>query len=265
MPKNPLRKITSRFPQYYVSLFDNNYRLGWYLDTLECGHQVLAFAIGDTSNRRHRCSKCAPLPQKKPVESETAMKKPPSSEPLIYLRAVVAGQLAKVINLRPTKKNWREYERLSELARRLRDKDAGFSPWAPLGFALFSGVIVVVLMVSHWPKSYVYQAPDYFIRVLDKQDNYSFSLQFVERGHPQVPVVMHFCRDFAPQFEAGHTLTRLAYDNHGPCESVAAEDRGYTLMRDDKGCPVLPANCWHTDQCRPETDHVACKGLPKFD
>lgn len=77
----PLRLIAARTPQYHVSAFDNTERLGWYIDTLECGHQItvypLALELGE-GKKRHRCHECAAaasLPQKKPSQSVKANSK----------------------------------------------------------------------------------------------------------------------------------------------------------------------------------------------
>lgn len=77
----PLRVVAARTPQYHVSEFDKTERLGWYLDTLECGHQItvypLSLELGE-GKKRHRCQECASLaslPQKKPSQSVLAKSK----------------------------------------------------------------------------------------------------------------------------------------------------------------------------------------------
>ena len=71
----PLRLIAARTPHYHISEFDNTERLGWYVDTLECGHQIyvypFALEIGEGGKKRHRCQECLnySLPQKKPAQS----------------------------------------------------------------------------------------------------------------------------------------------------------------------------------------------------
>lgn len=82
-PLNPLRLIVSRVPRYEVSWFDCTERLAYFMDTLECGHQVIIYAEPFTDhpafpsgNKRHRCAQCAKaLSQRKPVRSVKPNKK----------------------------------------------------------------------------------------------------------------------------------------------------------------------------------------------
>lgn len=75
VPKNPLRLITARTPHFADLYRDGTLKLAWYVDTLECGHQVTdyPFADAESGKKRHRCPECAKelaLPQKKTVQSE---------------------------------------------------------------------------------------------------------------------------------------------------------------------------------------------------
>lgn len=70
-PGNPLRLISSRFPQFEDFYGDGTQKLAWYVDTLVCGHQVLVFDLEFAGQRRHRCAECA-ASQKKPVQSVRA-------------------------------------------------------------------------------------------------------------------------------------------------------------------------------------------------
>lgn len=67
---NPLRLIFARFPEFVDRYGDGSLKLGWLLDTLECGHQVLVFDLEFIPQKRHRCAACAELAKKKPVQSE---------------------------------------------------------------------------------------------------------------------------------------------------------------------------------------------------
>lgn len=82
-PLNPLRLIIARVPRYEVSWFDCTERLAYFMDTLECGHQVIIYAEPFTDhpafpggNKRHRCAQCAQaLSQRKPARSVKPNKK----------------------------------------------------------------------------------------------------------------------------------------------------------------------------------------------
>jgi len=150
--------------------------------------------------------------------------------------------------------------------KKTRKREGGIGSWSAIAFCVFLVVVTTIWIAGKWPKTFIYEYPEYSFRVLGQPDDYTFRMQMVERGVVHQPTVMHFCRDFQPQFEPGHTLTRLAYDDHGSCVSVAPENRGYSLLRDSATCPVVPPNCHHSSpSCDPQTDHVLCNGEPKFD
>jgi hypothetical protein len=66
--KNPLRMIVARTP-IAESVWNGTHESIWYLDTLECGHQVAIFPFsGPPSEKRHRCVVCG--------ESQLALKFP---------------------------------------------------------------------------------------------------------------------------------------------------------------------------------------------
>lgn len=72
VPKNPLRLVTARISEFGDLYHDGTYKLLWYLDTLECGHQVVVcYPFNpETGSRRHRCAECAAVVQaKKPAQS----------------------------------------------------------------------------------------------------------------------------------------------------------------------------------------------------
>lgn len=81
VPKNPLRTICSRFPHFEPFYSDGTIKLTWFLDTLDCGHQIIVHALDcQAGQKRHRCAECAqlalalPEPEqfpspKKPVQS----------------------------------------------------------------------------------------------------------------------------------------------------------------------------------------------------
>ena len=95
-PKNLLRLVVSRFPQYEV-LYDDpedEKLIGW-LDSLECGHQVFLynFSLGtseflpEQGQKRHRCAECAAILS----AGETTKKKPARSVTLDEFRRAKAA------------------------------------------------------------------------------------------------------------------------------------------------------------------------------
>jgi hypothetical protein len=74
VPKNPLRRISSRIPYFSDTYNDGTMKLMWFTDTLECGHQQVVYPF-DAASKRHRCAECAEaaaFSPKKPVQSTAA-------------------------------------------------------------------------------------------------------------------------------------------------------------------------------------------------
>lgn len=74
VPKNPLHVISARTP-FFLDLYnDGTEKLVAFLDTLDCGHQVVVYPFDPgTGQKRHRCADCAVQAKasspKKPVGS----------------------------------------------------------------------------------------------------------------------------------------------------------------------------------------------------
>jgi hypothetical protein len=110
---------------------------------------------------------------------------------------------------------------------------------------------------AHWPKSYFYTYPTNYLRVIQRLNDSDFMVQRVEAGLAQETTMMRFCADAKlPWFEGGHTLGWIRYDDHGSCQSIGPEDRGFDILRDANGMPVLPPNC-RFDQVN---NHIVCEG-----
>lgn len=184
------------------------------------------------------------------------VKKPAASAaPRIYIRAAIRHYLFKADQLANEKESFAKLEIVRELTRRLR-KEAGFSPWWPLGFAALSGCVLLGMFIAHQPKSYIYAAPDEYVRVLQQINAYDFTLQVVNQGQSLQPTVLHFCHDYQPLFEAGMTLNWLSYEDRGACQSIVAKRNGYHLVRGSDHVPTLAPNC-HPDVVN---DRVVCDG-----
>ncbi len=185
-------------------------------------------------------------------------KKPVASIGL-YLPNRIFHLLAKSDKETNSKERLRLAERALEYVRAMR-KQSGFTDWAAIAFAVCFIVVLAVAVAPHWPKTFIYDGRDYRIRILKQINTQDFVLQVVYKGVPQTPAVMHFCRDYRPRFEIGETLTRLAYDDHGSCQSLGPEDRGYVIERDSSYWPTLPKNCTNLGIGKP----VVCDGTPQF-
>jgi len=195
----------------------------------------------------------------------TSLPSAPKYSQVEILRAKIQYWLARADRETNQKKRFEFLVTVQNLSRRLRFKDQGFFDWASVVCAALICACIVVLVWKYWPKTFIYESPDYSFRVLGQPNGYTFTMQMVERGVAHAPTVLHFCSDYQPQFEPGVTLTRLAYDDRGSCVSVAPENRGYSLLRDSATCPIVPPNCHHSSpSCDPQTDHILCNGVPQF-
>lgn len=56
--RNPLRRIVARFPVYEL-VWNDEHEIVYYLDSLECGHQLVVYPQVCTSGqKRHQCIPC---------------------------------------------------------------------------------------------------------------------------------------------------------------------------------------------------------------
>jgi len=188
-------------------------------------------------------------------------KKPCGSVNLDFLRARVRHLLAKIeADPKPNaKRQWDDYQALRRYVRDMKRSKGRSWEW-PVAFALCCVVIFAVAMSAHRPTAYIYSAPQSYFRIVERIDDYDFVMQRVSDGKAQIPVVLHFCHDYKPLFEAGMTLQWLAYDDRGSCQSIAATDRGYVIVRDFQHMPILAGNC-HNDF---QHNRVVCDGKPQF-
>lgn len=199
-------------------------------------------------------------PAKTPVASSGLKKPPQGAADPNYLKFAIKHYLTKA-EQEPAEKERNRIllEHVRPLNRRFRGI-AGRSIWWPISFGCAFAVFLVALLCTHWPKAYVYQAPDNYWRILHQIDDHSFVMQRVYRGTPQIPVVLHF-KGYKPNFEIGMTLSWFAYDDLGDGNiSITPEDRGYVIVRGPDYWPKLASNCWQNKA----TDRVECNGEPKF-
>jgi hypothetical protein len=71
--RKPLRRIVARTPESFEKA--PGYILTHYIDTLECGHQIVTYS-GEESKKKRGCQDCldARIAAKKPVQSVTGKK-----------------------------------------------------------------------------------------------------------------------------------------------------------------------------------------------
>jgi hypothetical protein len=103
--------------------------------------------------------------------------------------------------------------------------------------------------------------PHISFRVLGSFDDFTWNLQRVVDGVPQIPEVRRF--DAKPVFEQGYTITWLRVDDRDTYWSIKHSDLYYRALRYEtglqKGWPVLPNNCPNA-LGKP----VVCDGPPQF-
>jgi len=189
----------------------------------------------------------APPTTKKPVKSEQLARTVQLQSSDFYLKAALNNQFHKVEALPPTKSNWREYERLRDLVLRSR-RNAGFSPWPPLAFAL--SVLVALAIWAHRQSSrdFTFSAPADKFQILRRFDAYHYQFRWIRAGAE--PVVMNtvFCSNYEPQLSEGETLTWLHYQDLGRCWDILPEGYGYRFERDAQGNPTLSPGCVFNDR-----------------
>jgi hypothetical protein len=69
------------------------------------------------------------------------------------------------------------------------------------------------------------------VKVLRTLSEYEYSLQESDG----TVIMVRFCTDYEPQFDAGMTLTLLNYQDRGNCWSLLDLHPKYTILRDDTG------------------------------
>jgi hypothetical protein len=174
----------------------------------------------------------------------------------IYLRSAILHYLSKADHQADEKESFAKLEIVRELTRRLR-KNAGFSVWVPLWFAIACCVLLVLWVAARTRQTYFYSFPDNYLRIIQNLDpcipdgscGKRFVLQSVSNGVANPETEMHFSE---PQhFEAGMTFSWIRYQNHGGTVVID----GWDVVR-EKGLPVLAPNCsfdW-------AHNHIVCEG-----
>ena len=176
-------------------------------------------------------------------------KKSPNSTASLFLHAAANNQLRQLEHFPPrTKQEWeKEYARLRDLVLRLR-RNAGFSPWPPLAFAL--SVLVALAIWAHRQSSrdFTFSAPADKFQILRRFDAYHYQFRWIRAGAE--PVVMNtvFCSNYEPQLSEGETLTWLHYQDLGRCWDILPEGYGYRFERDAQGNPTLSPGCVFNDR-----------------
>jgi len=197
-------------------------------ETLECGHVTVVYPgeLETLTARKRSCHECA-------------------------------GAFGGLLLGNPAKK------RAQSIAA-ARRKMAGQTPWWALGFAVGCASLLVFAVASRWPKTFYYSYPTDYLRVVQRLNDRDFMVQRVDHGKALDVTMMRFCSDYLPWVEGGHTFSWIRYDDHRSCQSIGPEDRGFDVVRDSKGLPVLAPNC-HFDWSTPN-GHVVCDGgMPKFE
>ncbi len=180
-----------------------------------------------------------------------------------YLRFRILHLLSKADREPNSEKRYAILERVRDLSLSLR-KQGGFLTWSAAAVAIVVVGFLLAAVVKNWPKSYFYTYPSDYLRVIQRLNDRDFIVQRVENGIPQEQTMMRFCSDYLPWFEGGHILQWIRYNDHGSCQSIGPDNRGFDVVRDSKGVPVISPNC-HFDWSTPN-GHVVCEGgTPKFD
>ena len=238
-PMRELRLVKSRKPKAFRPRpeQDPDYILAFVVETLECGHKLefnfLEEAEPLTAKRRV-CPQCSTtsLP-KKPSQSVG------SGESTNHIASRLQNLLERAdAEINPDKRA-AMLNCARELSRKLRTKQVGESVWWAIGFAAVCVAIFVGIAAKNEPKGYTFSAPDHYVRVIERIDDHAFVLQRVDNGIPQVKMVYHFCKDYAPLFDAGMTLSWFSYDDRGSCISIAPSDRGYVIERGSDHRPTI--------------------------
>ena len=199
-------------------------------------------------------SPAAPTNQKKPVKNEQLARSSQLQSSDFYLKAALNNQFHKVEALPPTKSNWREYERLRDLVLRLR-RNAGFSPWPPLAFALSVLVALAIWAHRQTSRDFTFSAPADKFQILRRFDAYHYQFRWIHNGLAIADMPVVFCPNYEPQLSAGQTLTWLHYQDLGRCWDISLDNYGYNPETRDGIHPTLAPNCFVNDrdmtECKP--------------
>lgn len=186
-------------------------------------------------------------------------KKPPqgAADPN-YLKFAIKHYLTKA-EQEPAEKERNRIllEHVRPLNRRFRGI-AGRSIWWPISFGCAFAVFLVALIASKTSKTYLYQYPFDYLRVVENLDpcqpdgscGKRFIVQSVTDDVPNPETELHFRE--AQHFEAGMTFQWIKYRL---INGQAVTD-GWDVVRGKDRLPVLAPNCsfdW-------ANNHVVCEG-----
>lgn len=221
------QKVVRRKPvPFQPSPKEPKYLLCYVEEELECGHKIEVYP-GDSETltaRTRSCHECAGW--------FGGLKLPPGKKPN-----------ASIL---------RSYERIK--------KQAGKTSWWALIFAGGTLGLFALIVLTHIPKVYVYQAPADTLQILGKVDPFHYRMRQIHSGPSfSREFSATFCSNYSPMFSEGETLTWLAYEDRGKCWSVSSKVLGYTFLRDAEGNVKLAPNCYWKDDVL-----ATCKGEPKW-
>jgi hypothetical protein len=187
-----------------------------------------------------------------------------------YVRAKMAAEAARAAGLPPKKPVEFDPLHFPSEKRNPRRSEQGFSSWLPIACCTLFVIALTLWLARGTRHTYFYSYPTSYLRIVQNIDleHGSFVVQPVSTVMGKEVVgpesEMHF-RGHIPQFEAGMTLRWIRFDDFGSYQSVAAEDHGYDVLREDK--PTFVNGQWHrmpilAPNCRPDWvhDHIVCEG-----
>ena len=199
------------------------------------------------------------------MELSKTIRKADKSTAYYFLRSRILHWLNRADREVDPKRRFESLEKARDLSKRLRDFRGFTKWWSAVAFASVCAGLVIgaAIYAQSSRKTFFYQYPNNYLRVVRNLDpcqsdgscGYRFVVQAVTHGVAGPETEMHFCRDYQPRFEAGHTLLWIRYTDLGSCQTVGPEDHGYDILRDSNGNPVLPPGCHG-----PVEGHVACEG-----
>jgi hypothetical protein len=182
-----------------------------------------------------------------------------------HLRTSIAMWLNHVDQEQDKKLQWEILEWLRNLSRELRESGGNGLLAASCGLMAFC--VLFGFAYSLRPNIQLYCSlpecvpPHISFHVLGSFDDFTWKLQRVVDGVPQIPEVRRF--DAKPIFEQGYTLTWLRVDDRDTYWSIKHSDLYYRALRyetgSQKGWPTLPSNCRNAPG-KP----VVCNGIPQF-
>lgn len=222
---------------------------------------VLEVVAPEVSPRGRHSDEAVPLTVPRPKNAR------PISYPIQVLKGRINRHLARADQECNSERRSRILDKVRELSLELREQTGqqGNSYWWPLCLAITAAIVLALAIAARTRSTYYYHYPENYLRIVENVDPYTFIVQRIEDGHPLEKTEMHFCRDYRPRFEAGHTLAWIRFNDLGSCVSIGPDDRGFGLLREEKKTlvngqwqylPVLAPNC----QFDWPNNHVACKG-----